>query len=183
MNCANYSDVSVFKARIAECYNRLMPATKLSHTDQSGKARMVDVSAKPTIQRTALARGQVVMAPQTLQLIRENKLKKGDVLAVAQIAGIQAAKSTADLIPFCHPLPLDHLSVDFTLDEALPGVCIEARAECAARTGVEMEALTAVSVAALTIYDMAKSADKAMTIDNIRLVEKTGGQSGDIRND
>ena len=123
------------------------------------------------------------MAAETLALIRENALKKGDALNVAQIAGIQAAKRTADLIPFCHPLPLDHLSIDFELDEGLPGVRVTARAECRAKTGVEMEALTAVSVAALTIYDMAKSADKAMRIEHVRLVEKTGGQSGAIRND
>ncbi len=160
-----------------------MSEGKLSHVDEKGKSKMVNVTAKAVTHRTAVARGQVRMLPQTLDLIRENKVKKGDVLGVAQVAGIQAAKRTSELIPFCHPLPLDHLSINFELDEALPGVLIEARAECQARTGVEMEALTAVSVAALTIYDMAKAADKGMQIEDIRLVEKTGGQSGDIHNE
>jgi cyclic pyranopterin phosphate synthase len=119
------------------------------------------------------------MLPETLALIRAGALKKGDALAVAQVAGIQAAKRTAELIPFCHPLPLDHLAVDFELDESLPGVRIRATATSTGKTGVEMEALTAVSVAALTIYDMAKAAEKGMHIENIRLVKKIGGKSGD----
>jgi cyclic pyranopterin phosphate synthase len=160
-----------------------MSAQKLSHLDESGKARMVNVSAKTVTQRVAIARGEVRMQAETLTLIQDNALKKGDALSVAQVAGIQAAKRTSELIPFCHPLSLDHLSINFNLEPELPGVIIEARAECTAKTGVEMEALTAVSVAALTIYDMAKSADKTTHIGNIRLVEKTGGQSGEVHND
>lgn len=140
---------------------------------------MVDVSAKPVTQRTAVAEGEVRMLPETLALIRAGALKKGDALAVAQVAGIQAAKRTAELIPFCHPLPLDHLAVDFELDESLPGVRIRTTVTSTGKTGVEMEALTAVSVAALTIYDMAKAAEKGMRIGNVRLVMKTGGKSGD----
>jgi cyclic pyranopterin phosphate synthase len=154
-------------------------SAKLSHVGDDGKARMVDVSAKPVSERTAVAEGEVRMLPETLALIRGGALKKGDALAVAQVAGIQAAKRTAELIPFCHPLPLDHLAVDFELDEGLPGVRIRATATSTGKTGVEMEALTAVSVAALTIYDMAKAAEKGMHIENIRLVKKTGGKSGD----
>ncbi len=139
---------------------------------------MVDVGAKPVAERLAIAEGEVRMRPETLGLIRQNALKKGDALVVAQVAGIQAAKRTAELIPFCHPLPLDHLSVDFELDDKLPGVRIRATVRSTGRTGVEMEALTAVSVAALTIYDMAKSAEKSMHIENVRLVKKSGGKSG-----
>ncbi len=140
---------------------------------------MVDVGAKPVTERLAVAEGEVRMLPETLKLIRENALEKGDALAVAQVAGIQAAKRTAELIPFCHPLPLDHLSVDFELDDNLPGIRIRATVRSTGKTGVEMEALTAVSVAALTIYDMAKSAEKGMHIENVRLVKKSGGKSGD----
>jgi len=160
------------------CYNRFVPKGKLSHVDEAGRARMIDVGAKPVTERMAIAEGEVRMRPETLALIRQNTLEKGDALAVAQVAGIQAAKRTAELIPFCHPLPLDHLSVDFELDEALPGVRIKATARSTGKTGVEMEALTAVSVAALTIYDMAKSAEKSMRIENVRLVKKSGGKSG-----
>jgi cyclic pyranopterin phosphate synthase len=155
-----------------------VPKTKLSHIDAAGRARMVDVGAKPITERLAVAEGEVHMRPETLELIRQNALEKGDALAVAQVAGIQAAKRTAELIPFCHPLPLDHLSVDFELDDSLPGVRIRATARSTGKTGVEMEALTAVSVAALTIYDMAKSAEKSMHIENVRLVKKSGGKSG-----
>ncbi|MQC26554.1 MAG: cyclic pyranopterin monophosphate synthase MoaC [Chloroflexi bacterium] len=157
-----------------------MSEPKLTHVDERGRARMVDVGGKPATQRTAVAEGQVLMSAETLALIREGALKKGDALSVAQIAGIQAAKRTAELIPFCHPVPLDQIAVDFELDDALPGVRIRATAHCTAKTGVEMEALTAVSVAALTIYDMAKSAEKTMRIAEIRLVKKTGGKSGDF---
>lgn len=160
-----------------------MSKKKLSHIDHTGKARMVDVGAKPETVRTAVAKGEVVMLPETLKLVREGSLKKGDVLTVAQVAGISAAKRTADLIPFCHDLPLNHISVEFELDEHLPGVRITAAARTHAKTGVEMEALTAVSVAALTIYDMTKAAEKTMRIQNIRLVEKRGGQSGDVINE
>ncbi len=144
---------------------------------------MVDVGGKPETARTATAKGEVHMRPETLALIRAGALKKGDVLTVAQVAGIAAAKRTAELIPFCHALPLQHVAVEFELDNALPGVRITATAKTSGQTGVEMEALTAVSVAALTIYDMAKAAEKTMRIENIRLVEKTGGQSGDVRNE
>ena len=155
---------------------------RLTHLDESGGLRMVDVSAKPETERTAVARGEVMMKPATLDLVRAGALKKGDVLAVAQIAGIAGAKRTSDLIPLCHPLPLTHVAVDLVLDDALPGVVITATAKTTGKTGVEMEALTAVSVAALTVYDMAKAAEKTMRIQNIRLVEKHGGQSGDIIN-
>lgn len=152
---------------------------KLSHIDEQGRGRMVDVSQKSPTARQAIAEGEVHMQSSTLELIRNNALEKGDALSVAQVAGIQAAKRTSELIPFCHPLPLEHLSVDFELDEKLPGIRIRATASLNAKTGVEMEALTAVSVAALTIYDMAKSAEKGMRIQNIRLVHKSGGKSGE----
>jgi cyclic pyranopterin phosphate synthase len=155
--------------------------SKLSHVDEHGRARMVDVGAKDVTERTAVAECEVHMRAETLALIRENKLKKGDALTVAQVAGIQAGKRTAELIPFCHPLPLDHLSIDFELDDALPGVRVRATARVTAKTGVEMEALTAASVAALTIYDMVKAAEKSMRIENLRLVSKTGGKSGDYK--
>ncbi|MBN2499996.1 MAG: cyclic pyranopterin monophosphate synthase MoaC [Anaerolineales bacterium] len=160
-----------------------MKSGKLTHVDESGKARMVDVGAKPETERLAIAEGEVVMKPETLALIRAGALKKGDVLTVAQVAGISGAKRTSDLIPFCHPLPLNHVSVDFVLDDELPGVRITATAKTTGKTGVEMEALTAVSIAALTVYDMAKAAEKTMRIQNVRLVRKTGGQSGDVQND
>lgn len=154
-------------------------AKSLSHIDPAGNARMVDVGAKDVTQRTAVAAGEVRMLPETLALVRAGQLKKGDVLTVAQVAGIQAAKRTAELIPFCHLLPLEHISLEFELDDALPGIRIRATARTSGKTGVEMEALTAVSVAALTIYDMAKAAEKSMHIKNIRLVSKTGGAGGD----
>ncbi len=152
----------------------------LTHIDESGQARMVDVSAKPDTERLAVAKGEVVMRPETLDLIRAGALKKGDVLTVAQLAGIMAAKRTAELIPLCHPLPLTKVEIVLELDSNLPGVHITATARTVAKTGVEMEALTAVSVAALTIYDMAKAAEKTMRLQNIRLVEKRGGRSGDV---
>jgi cyclic pyranopterin monophosphate synthase len=152
----------------------------LTHLDDSGRARMVDVGDKPDTDRTAIAKGEVHMRPETLELIRQGAIKKGDVLSVAQIAGVMAAKRTSELIPLCHPLPLHQVTVDLELDEALPGVRITALARTSGKTGVEMEALTAVSVAALTIYDMAKAAEKTMKIQNIRLVEKHGGRSGPV---
>ncbi len=157
--------------------------SKLSHIDSTGRARMVDVGDKPVTERMAVAKGEVHMKRATFDLIRDGQIKKGDVLTVAQIAGITAAKRTSDLIPLCHPLPLSKVDVDLALDESLPGVGITATVKTSGKTGVEMEALTAVSVAALTIYDMAKAAEKTMKIQNIRLVEKRGGQSGDVRND
>lgn len=144
---------------------------------------MVDVSDKPDSARTAVARGEVRMLKSTLDLIRAGEMKKGDVLGVAQIAGIGAAKRTWELIPLCHPLPLTSVQVDLALDDALPGVVITATAKTTGKTGVEMEALTAVSVAALTIYDMAKAAEKTMRIQNVRLLEKHGGRSGDVINE
>jgi cyclic pyranopterin phosphate synthase len=144
---------------------------------------MVNVSHKPDTQRVAIARGSVAMQPETIRFIREGTLKKGDALAVARIAGMMAAKRTADLIPLCHPLQLTHIAVDLTIDEEQSHVLIEAQVSTVSKTGVEMEALTAVSVAALTIYDMAKSVDHTMRIEAIRLVEKRGGQSGDIVQD
>jgi cyclic pyranopterin phosphate synthase len=156
---------------------------KLTHLDETGRARMVDVGAKPDTERVAIAKGEVRMKKETLDLIRAGQIKKGDVLTVAQIAGISASKRTSDLIPLCHPLPLTQVDVELALDEALPGVVITAMAKTVGKTGVEMEALTAVSVAALTVYDMAKAAEKTMRIQNIRLVEKHGGQSGDVINE
>ena len=154
----------------------------LTHLDSEGRARMVDVSHKPDTQRAAVAAGEVRMKPETLALIRAGNLKKGDVLAAAQLAGIMAAKRTADLIPLCHPLPLTHIEVNCELKDDLPGVAIIATVRTTGKTGVEMEALTAVSVAALTVYDMAKAAEKTMQITNVRLLEKHGGMSGDVMN-
>jgi cyclic pyranopterin phosphate synthase len=156
---------------------------KLSHIDESGRARMVDVGSKPDTERLAVARGEVVMRPSTLDLIRAGNMKKGDVLSVAQIAGVMAAKRTSELIPLCHPLPLSHIQVDLELVPDLPGVRITATVRTTGKTGVEMEALTAVSVAALTVYDMAKAVEKTMHIQNIRLMEKHGGLSGDVINE
>lgn len=156
---------------------------KLSHLDSQGRARMVDVSGKADTARVAIARGEVRMEHATLALIREGQLKKGDVLGVAEVAGVMAAKRTSELIPLCHPLALSNVDLDLELDEALPGVLITATVKTTGKTGVEMEALTAVAVAALTIYDMAKAAEKTMHIGNIRLVEKHGGRSGDIVNE
>ena len=160
-----------------------MTDPKLTHIDKAGNAKMVDVGDKSVTARMAIAKGEVKMNLETLTLIREGQLKKGDVLTVAQVAGIAGGKKTSELIPFCHPLPLNHLSVDFELDDSLPGVRITAKAKTEGKTGIEMEALTAVSIAALTIYDMAKAAEKTMIIQNIRLVEKRGGKSGDVLNE
>ena len=150
---------------------------ELSHFDKAGASRMVDVSDKPVTRRTARAEALVLMQPETLRIITERRLSKGDVLEVARLAGIMASKRTADLIPLCHPVPLDR--VELTFDFPGPDrVHIEALVSCEAKTGVEMEALTAVSVASLTIYDMCKAVDRGMEISQIRLVEKTGGRSG-----
>ena len=154
--------------------------SQLTHVDAEGKASMVDVGAKAVTQRVAVARGSVAMQPETLRLVGENAMEKGDVLGVARVAGIMAAKKTAELIPLCHPLPLDKVSVELRIDEAQSAVEIEATAATTAKTGVEMEALTAVSVAALTVYDMVKAVDRGTTIQSVRLVRKTGGASGDI---
>jgi len=157
--------------------------TKLSHLDEQGRARMVDVGNKPDTERIAVARGEIHMKKETLELIRAGQIKKGDVLTVAQIAGITASKRTSELIPLCHPLPLTHINLELEPDEELPGIQITATVRTIGKTGVEMEALTAVSVAALTIYDMAKAVEKTMRIVNIRLVEKHGGMSGDVVNE
>ena len=141
---------------------------------------MVDVGHKPDTRRTAVARGEVHMKKGTLDLIRAGQIKKGDVLTIAQIAGITASKRTSDLIPLCHPLPLSKIDVDLALDDSLPGVVITATARTTGKTGVEMEALTAVSAAALTIYDMCKAVDRGMRISDIRLAQKRGGRSGEI---
>ncbi|MDA8231725.1 MAG: cyclic pyranopterin monophosphate synthase MoaC [Magnetospirillum sp.] len=150
----------------------------ITHFDENGNAVMVDVSAKAETERVAVARGSVLMAPATLALIQAHGVKKGDVLAVAQLAGIMGAKRTPDLIPLCHPLPLASVTVDLAIDPARNAVDIEARCKLTGRTGVEMEALTAVSVAALTVYDMVKAVDKGLRIADIRLVHKSGGKSG-----
>src|SRR5215470_3254288 len=155
--------------------------TKLSHLDETGAARMVDVSDKETTQRTARAEGFLAMAPATLALVEQGEVKKGDVLAAARIAGIMAAKKTHELIPLCHPLAITKASVDFQLSHDPAGIRVTSEVAVSGQTGVEMEALTAVSVACLTIYDMLKAADKAMTIGDVRLLEKTGGRSGTYR--
>lgn len=151
---------------------------KLSHVDASGRARMVDVTAKPETERMARARGEIRMQAATLAAIRENQAPKGDVLGVARVAGVLAAKRTPELVPLCHSLPLTDVDVAFELDDALPGVRAEAIARTVSRTGVEMEAIVAVSVALITVYDMAKAIDKTMVLGGIELVEKRGGKSG-----
>jgi cyclic pyranopterin phosphate synthase len=152
--------------------------TRLTHLDPAGAANMVDVSEKAVTDRTALAEGFVVMRPETLRLIREGDAKKGDVIGTARLAGIMAAKRTHELIPLCHPLLLTKIRVDCALDDALPGARITAEVKVAGQTGVEMEALTAVSIACLTVYDMVKAADRGMRIEGVRLVRKSGGRSG-----
>jgi cyclic pyranopterin phosphate synthase len=152
----------------------------LTHLDEQGRAKMVDVGDKEITSREAVARGYVSIQPETARLIKEGLMKKGDVLTIAQLAGIMGAKKTSELIPLCHPLPLDRVDVDMELDESEGRINITATAKTTARTGVEMEALTAVSVAALTLYDMCKSVDRGMRIEGIRLAQKRGGRSGDI---
>ena len=154
--------------------------TALTHLDEQGRAKMVDVGWKPVTDREAVARGWVEMEPETMRLIIEGQVKKGDVFTIAQLAGIMGAKRTAELIPLCHPLPLNKVDVELEADEASSRVNITAVASTSGKTGVEMEALTAVSVAALSVYDMCKAVDRGMRIGNIRLVSKRGGQSGDI---
>lgn len=157
--------------------------SRLTHLTDTGDARMVDVSDKPATDREALATGCVVMARETLDLILSGSAKKGDVLAVARIAGIMAAKRTHELIPLCHPLMLAKVEVEITPDPALPGLRVTGRAKTSGQTGVEMEALTAVSIACLTLYDMAKAADRGMRIEAVQLLEKSGGRSGAWRTD
>jgi cyclic pyranopterin phosphate synthase len=151
-----------------------------THFDSEGKVRMVDVSAKAATERLAIAKGVVIMKPATLEMIKKGETAKGDVLAVAQMAGIMAAKQTSHLIPLCHPLPITNVSVEFKLSELNPLIEITATVKTTAQTGVEMEALTAVAVAALTIYDMCKAVDRGMRIESIRLARKSGGKSGEI---
>jgi cyclic pyranopterin phosphate synthase len=153
--------------------------TELTHTDAEGRARMVDVGAKEETSRTAAAAGSIMMSDEALDAIERNALSKGDALATARIAGIMAAKRTADLVPLCHPIAITDVGVDFEIDRSLPGIRATAWAATRGRTGVEMEALTAVSVALLTIYDMAKSIDREMRISDIMLTAKSGGRSGD----
>lgn len=150
----------------------------LTHFDDHGQAHMVDVSAKDVTTREAIAQGRIVMTPETLAHVLQGSAKKGDVLGVARLAGIMAAKKTSDLIPLCHPLALSKVTVELTTDTALPGVHITATVRNSGQTGVEMEALTAVSVAALTVYDMLKAVEKSMTIEGIQLMRKSGGKSG-----
>lgn len=157
-----------------------MNTPNLTHVDESGRARMIDVSGKPESERWAVARGSVVMNRETLEVVKASELKKGDIRSVAEIAGVMGAKRTSELIPLCHPLPLTHIEVQIDLSDELPGVSITATVRTTARTGVEMEALTAVSVAALTVYDMVKSIDRAARLTDIQLVEKGGGTSGDV---
>lgn len=157
------------------------PEPALTHLSASGEANMVDVGDKPSTTREATAEGRVVMAPRTLALVIAGDARKGDVLGVARIAGIMAAKRTHELIPLCHPLALSKVAVDLVPDESLPGVVVTATARVTGPTGVEMEALTAVSVACLTIYDMTKAVDRGMRIEGVRLVAKSGGRSGDFK--
>lgn len=156
--------------------------SELTHFDKEGKAIMVDVGEKESTQRVAIARGDVVMQSETLARILENRVEKGDVFAVARLAGIMAAKKTSELIPLCHPLLINSVTVDFAPDMRNARIGIEACVKVTGQTGVEMEALTAVSVAALTIYDMCKAVDKTMTVENVRLAEKRGGRSGHFVN-
>jgi len=153
---------------------------KLTHFNQEGRAKMVDVSNKADTERVAVARGEIRMKPETLALVKDKALAKGDVLAVAQVAGIMGAKKTPDLIPMCHPLMLSGIDMSFLINEEESKIEIEARVKLTGKTGVEMEALTAVSVAALTIYDMCKAVDKEMVLGNIRLISKSGGKSGEF---
>jgi cyclic pyranopterin phosphate synthase len=156
-------------------------ARKLTHLGRSGAARMVDVSAKPETERLAVAEGRVIMSASTLDLVIEGDAKKGDVLGVARLAGIMAAKRTHELIPLCHPLAISQIALDLEPDRKLPGIMVRASVKVAGRTGVEMEALTAVAVACLTVYDMVKAVERDMRIEGIRLLEKRGGKSGHYR--
>jgi cyclic pyranopterin monophosphate synthase len=156
-------------------------ATKLTHLAKAGEARMVDVSGKAVTARLAVAEGRVIMAARTLELVLAGNAKKGDVLGAARIAGIMAGKRTHELIPLCHPLPVSKIAVEIEPDRKLPGLIVRATAQVTGQTGVEMEALTAVSVACLTIYDMVKAVERGMRIEGIRLIEKSGGKSGRYR--
>jgi cyclic pyranopterin phosphate synthase len=159
-----------------------MEAKELSHFNEEGRSRMVDVGDKEDTSRIAIAQGEVVMRPETLRLINEGKISKGDVLAVAQVAGIMAAKQTSQIIPMCHPLMLTSVDLNFKINEEAHKIIIKSKVKTVGRTGVEMEALTAVAIAGLTIYDMCKAVDRGMTIKAIRLIEKAGGKSGHYLN-
>lgn len=161
--------------------NAVARGKNLTHLGARGEARMVDVSAKPATEREAVAEGRVLMQSATLDMVRKGNAKKGDVLGTARIAGIMAAKRTHELIPLCHPLAISQVEIDLTPDAKLPGIVVKARVKVAGQTGVEMEALTAVAVACLTIYDMVKAVERGMRIEGIRLVEKSGGRSGHYR--
>ena len=161
--------------------NKVARQKNLTHLDVRGEARMVDVSAKPTTEREAVAEGHVVMQPATLDIVRRGEAKKGDVLGAARIAGIMAAKRTHHLIPLCHPLVLSQVEVDAVADSELPGIRVTARVKTAGQTGVEMEALTAVAVACLTVYDMVKAVERGLRIEGIKLLEKSGGRGGHYR--
>lgn len=152
---------------------------KLTHLDEQGRADMVDVGDKPDTDRVAVAEGAIYVQPETLRLIKEGNMKKGDVITIARIAGIMGAKKTSDLIPLCHPVPITKIGIDLSLDESANAIRIRAQARTLGKTGIEMEVLTAVSIAALTIYDMAKAVDRSMRIGDIRLLEKRGGVHGD----
>jgi len=161
--------------------NEVARRANLSHLGARGEARMVDVSAKPVTEREAVAEGRVLMQAATLDIVRRGDAKKGDVIGAARLAGIMAAKRTHELIPLCHPLSISQVEVDVTPDAKLPGIAVKARVKVAGQTGVEMEALTAVAVACLTLYDMVKAVERGMRIEGIRLVEKRGGRSGHYR--
>ena len=166
---------------VPECTHRLAGMSPISHFDDTGASRMVDVGDKPATTRVARAEGRVRMSPETLRAIGDRKIAKGNVFEVARLAGIMAAKRTSDLIPLCHPLPIDGVQVDLSPIEGEPSIRITATVRTTARTGVEMEALTAATAAALTVYDMCKAVDRGMTLGPFRLLEKTGGRSGTFR--
>jgi len=164
---------------LASLYGKTYPMNKLTHFDASGQAHMVNVGDKPNTHRVAIATGKITMLPETFKMVEAGSHKKGDVLGIARIAGIQASKRTSDLIPLCHPLALTHVSLDFQLNKAESSIGCQVRAETTGPTGVEMEALTAVQVALLTIYDMCKAIDRGMVIGDVKLLEKSGGKSGE----
>ena len=164
---------------LASLYGKTYPMNKLTHFDNSGQAHMVNVGDKPNTHRIAIASGQITMLPETFKMVEAGTHKKGDVLGIARIAGIQASKKTADLIPLCHPLALSHVSLDLELNKETSRITCQVKAETTGPTGVEMEALTAVQVALLTIYDMCKAVDRGMVMGDIKLLEKSGGKSGE----
>jgi cyclic pyranopterin phosphate synthase len=171
--------IFVMSLWLASLYGKTYPMNKLTHFDASGQAHMVNVGDKPNTHRIAIATGKITMLPETFSMIEAGTHKKGDVLGIARIAGIQASKKTSDLIPLCHPLALTHVSLEFTLNKDTSSIACQVRAETTGPTGVEMEALTAVQIALLTIYDMAKAVDRGMVMGDIHLLEKSGGKSGE----